>query len=103
MKQGIVLLATLVLAACGGGSSDFGDRPGLVAEKIGTVPGPGACGVPNAVRVTSAAGVSLSQPATLTPATARRLDGWLRSHAIPTIGNKGGGLVAIRAAKKKSK
>mgnify|MGYP001814529342 FL=1 len=87
-----------VLAACGGGSSDIGERPGLQAEKLGSVSGPGGCGISNAVRVTSAAGVRLSQPATLSPAAALRLDSWLRSHALPTIGQRGGGLVQIRVA-----
>ena len=87
----------LLLAACGGGgSSDTLDRPGLQAEKLGRVPGPGRCGVENAYRVTSAAGVRLSQPATLNAKTAKRLDSWLRNHAVPAIGNKGGGLVAIQ-------
>ncbi|MGR3514150.1 MAG: extensin-like domain-containing protein [Paracoccaceae bacterium] len=97
MKHLPVLLI-LTLAACGGGDSgaDTLTRGGLVAEKIGDIPGPGACGVPNAYRVTEAAGVKLSQAATIRRATAERLDGWLRNHAIPIIGNKGGGLVGIQ-------
>lgn len=87
-----------ILAGCGSGSGDVSDRPGLNAEKLGTVSGPGACGVPDAVRLTSAAGVRLSQPATLTGTAALRLDNWLRNHAVPVIGNKGGGLVQIRVA-----
>ena len=72
MKKALALLMTLALAACGGGGGgNPADRPGLVVEKLGTVPGPGGCGVPNAVRVTSAAGVQLSQPATLTRATTK--------------------------------
>jgi hypothetical protein len=87
----------LALAACGGGGGvDVLSRGGLVAEKLGSVSGPGRCGVPNAYRVTEAAGVKLSQPATLRRATAERLDGWLRNHAIPIVGNRGGGLVAIQ-------
>lgn len=91
------LLMILTLAACGGGSgADSLSRGGLVAEKLGSVSGPGACGVSNAYRVSEAAGVRLSQPATLNRATAERLDAWLRSHAIPIIGNRGGGLVGIQ-------
>lgn len=90
------LVMILTLAACGSGGSDTLSRSGLVAEKLGNVPGPGACGVTNAYRVTEAAGVKLSQPATLRLATAERLDAWLRAHAIPIIGNRGGGLVGIQ-------
>ena len=86
----------LALAACGGGGAEKINRSGLVAQKIGTVPGPGPCGVKNAYRVTEAAGVKLSQPATIRLATAQRLDEWLRDHAIPIIGNRGGGLVGIQ-------
>ncbi len=88
----------LALAACGGSSGGNIDRPGLQAEKLGRVPGPGACGVKDAYRVTSAAGVRLSQPATISRKTAVQLDKWLRRHAIPIIGNKGGGLVQIQVA-----
>lgn len=91
------VLLILSLAACGGGGgADTLDRGGLVAEKIGSIPGPGACGIPNAYRVTEAAGVRLSQAATIQLATAQTLDGWLRNHAIPIIGNRGGGLVGIQ-------
>ena len=99
MMKWTALALCLTLAACGGGTdSSRLDRPGLQAQKIGTVPGPGACGVPNAFKVTSAAGVRLSQPATLSRRAAVQLDSWLRHHAIPTIGNKGGGLVQIQVA-----
>lgn len=91
------LVMILALAACGGGGGgDTLSRGSLVAQKLGSVPGPGRCGVPDAYRVTEAAGVRLSQPATLRRATAERLDGWLRNHAIPIIGNRGGGLVGIQ-------
>ncbi len=96
MKSVVVWLTLMVLASCGGGGGDTIDRPGLQAEKLGRVPGPGGCGVEDAYRVTAAAGVRLSQPATLTRTTAVRLDGWLRAHAIPAIGNRGGGLVGIQ-------
>ncbi len=87
---------SLFLAACGGGAAEQFDRPGLQAEKLGSVRGPGRCGVDNAYRVSAAAGVRLSQPATLAKKTANRLDHWLRTEAIPAIGNRGGGLVAIQ-------
>ena len=90
-----LILAAISLAAlmgCGGGSIE---RGGIVAEKLGTVPGPGACGVNDAYRVTSVAGVALSQPAVINGETLSTLERWLRQEAIPIIGNRGGGLVAI--------
>ncbi|MEO1536508.1 MAG: extensin family protein [Pseudomonadota bacterium] len=94
----LALICILALTACSGGSADTVTRGGLVAEKIGTIPGPGACGVPNAYRVTEVAGVALSQPATIRLATAERLNGWMRNHAIPILGRRGGGLVGIQVA-----
>lgn len=95
MKRTIACLALFVLAACGGG-----DKPamGFTAEKLGRVAGPGACGIANAWRVEEAAGIRLTTPAKLSRRTAERLDYWLRERAIPAIGNRGGGLVAIRVA-----
>ncbi len=100
MMKKLAIPMLLALAACGGGGSgaDTITRGGLVAEKIGNVPGRGACGIKNAYRVTEAAGVKLSQAATIRLATAKRLDSWLRNHAIPIIGSKGGGLVGIQVA-----
>lgn len=96
MRQLLTLGLLLALAACGGG--DRATVSGLQAQKLGRVPGPGACGVENAWAVTEAAGVRLSSPATLNLKTAERLEAWLREHAIPIIGKKGGGLVEIRVA-----
>lgn len=95
MTRLFALCALLALAACGGGNPTL---PGVEAEKIGNVPGPGACGVRDALRVTSVAGVRLSQPATLSPRATTQLDIWMRNHAIPIIGNKGGGLAAVQVA-----
>lgn len=96
IRAGLVIALTLALAACGGGRG--GDVSGLVAEKRGYVRGPGACGVKDAYVVRAAAGVRLTQPATLTRAAAERLEGWLRREAIPAIGRRGGGLAAIQVA-----
>ena len=96
----VALVMVMALASCGGGGSgaDTISRGGLVATKLGSVPGPGGCGVSNAYRVTEAAGVRLTQAATINRKTAERLDGWLRNHAIPIIGNRGGGLTGIQVA-----
>lgn len=93
----LILGLVAALAGCGGGGGDDEvSRSGMVVERIGNVPGPGACGVQDAYRVTSVAGVRLSQPATLARPTLDTLDRWLRREAIPVIGNRGGGLVGIR-------
>lgn len=97
MKHYLALAAVVALAACGGG----GDRIGtgaFQAEKLGRVSGPGACGVEDAYSVVQAGGIRLSRPATLSRKAARQLDVWLRTEAIPAIGNRGGGLVEIRVA-----
>ncbi|MBT8418192.1 MAG: extensin family protein [Silicimonas sp.] len=97
MRLHIAAALVLALAACGGDPAS--DRAvGLMAEKLGRVPGPGACGVENALRVTEAAGIRLTTPATLSKRAADRLNFWLAERAVPEIGNKGGGLVAIRVA-----
>ena len=95
MKQVLaVITLAFALTACGGGGDEV-SRAGLQAERIGAVSGPGACGVKDAYRVTSVAGVRLSQPATLGRETLATLERWLRQEAIPIIGGKGGGLVGI--------
>lgn len=63
---------------------------------LGSVPGPGSCGVEGAVRVTSVAGVRLSTPATMDCTTAEALRRWVETGARPAIGNAGGGLASIR-------
>ena len=98
MRAALAFTLLAALAACGGGGGSVSTSAGLVAEKIGNVPGPGACGVRNALKVREVSGVRLSTPATLTPRAANALNGWIRSHALPTIGRKGGGLVQIRVA-----
>lgn len=68
----------------------------IKGEAIGDVPGPGGCGVENAVRITSVGGIMLSQPATLNCGTAKTFDGWVREAAIPIIGTTGGGLRSLK-------
>ena len=97
MRQ-LLFAALLALAACGGGGESRIDDTGLQAKKLGRVDGPGGCGISNAYLVTSAAGVRLSQPARLNLTAARRLDQWVRNHAVPAFGNRGGGLVQLQVA-----
>ena len=97
MKQILASLARLALAACGGGD-DGANLPGLVATKRAPVTGPGGCGVRDAWVVTEVAGVQLSRPAIMTMQTARSLDRWVRSGAVPAIGRRGGGLVELTVA-----
>jgi hypothetical protein len=70
----------------------------MKAQSIGSVPGPGACGVRNALAVTEVAGVRLTQTATLTPRAANALNRYVAEVARPEIGRKGGGLVALQVA-----
>jgi hypothetical protein len=53
------------------------------------------CGVAEAVRVTSVAGIALSQPATIDCPTALALRSWVRDALLPTVGRKGGGVARI--------
>ena len=91
-----ILCATVALSGCGGGMD--GDTRGLVARSIGTYDGPGGCGVRNALHVTEVSGVTLSQPAILSRAAARHLNAWVRDHAVPIIGRRGGGLAELKVA-----
>ncbi|MEO9827346.1 MAG: extensin family protein [Paracoccaceae bacterium] len=95
-----LICATFLLAACGGGndSADLGVAPDMVARKVGSISGPGACGVPNALAVSEVAGVRLTQTATITPQAANALNRYVAEVARPAIGNKGGGLVALQVA-----
>lgn len=63
---------------------------------LGSVPGPGSCGVEGAVRVSTIAGVRLSRPATMDCRTAQALLRWVEEGAVPAFGNAGGGLASIQ-------
>lgn len=73
-------------------------RGSLRGEAIDPVPGPGACGIPDAVRIRQVAGLNLSTPARMDCATARALDDWVREGVLPRVGAKGGGAVGLRVA-----
>ncbi|MEM8822909.1 MAG: extensin family protein [Pseudomonadota bacterium] len=73
-------------------------RASLRGETIAPVDGPGVCGIPQAVRITSASGVGLSRPARMDCRTARALDTWVRNGVLPVVGRRGGGAVALQVS-----
>ncbi|MEM8849783.1 MAG: extensin family protein [Pseudomonadota bacterium] len=73
-------------------------RASLRGEIIAPVEGRGACGIPEAVRITSASGLGLSRPARMDCGTARALDDWVRDGVIPNVGRRGGGAVELQVA-----
>ncbi|SFP18941.1 extensin-like domain-containing protein [Tranquillimonas alkanivorans] len=56
------------------------------------------CGVSDPVRVTSVAGVTLSQPSVMGCSTAKALKDWVEKGATPAIGPLGGGIESFRVA-----
>lgn len=70
--------------------------PELWGEKLGTVDGPGACGIENAVRLTEVSGVRLSTGAQMNCQTAQALKTWVEDGVIPAVGNTGGGVASLR-------
>lgn len=70
----------------------------LQGEAIGRVPGPGACGIGDAVALRSVAGVALSQRARMDCRTAKALKRWIKTGVKPAFGNAGGGVVKLRVA-----
>lgn len=67
----------------------------IKGQAIGPVPGNGACGIDDAVRVISVSGVALSQQPTIDCTTAKALNSWVREGVIPAVGNTGGGVAKI--------
>ena len=71
----------------------------IQGEVIGRVPGKIAgCGISNAVRVRSIAGVTLSQASVMDCSTAQALKVWTEESAQPALGRLGGGLKTLRVA-----
>ena len=70
--------------------------PAIQGDVLGDVPGRGQCGVTGAVRVRSVAGITLSTPATMDCRTATALKTWVRTGAIPAVGDEGGGVASLR-------
>ncbi|MFD1343526.1 extensin family protein [Litorisediminicola beolgyonensis] len=73
--------------------------PDIQGEAVGYVPGRlSACGIQDAVKVRSVAGVPLSQEALIDCTTARALNQWVARAVKPAVGNAGGGVSQIRIA-----
>lgn len=71
----------------------------IQGQVVGRVPGRiSGCGVENAVKVRSVAGVGLSQQSVMDCQTAAALKTWLEQSAKPALAKKGGGLTRIRVA-----
>lgn len=68
----------------------------IQGDRLGTHPGPGACGVEGAVRVRAVSGVALSTPAIMDCRTAEALKRWVDQGLRPAVGNEGGGAAEIR-------
>lgn len=73
--------------------------PDIQGETVGFVPGRlSACGIQDAVKVRSVAGITLSQSAVIDCRTAKALKTWVTKGMKPAIGNRGGGVSQIRVA-----
>lgn len=73
--------------------------PTIRGETISPIVGrAGGCGVPNPVRITSVAGVALSQPSIVDCDTARALHAWVDRALKPAFGATGGGVTGLQIA-----
>lgn len=72
--------------------------PDIQGETVGTVDGRGRCGIENAVRLRSVAGVGFSERPTMDCTTAKALKTWIQNGLKPTIGSEGGGVAQILVA-----
>ena len=70
--------------------------PAIQGEVIGSIPGPGACGVDGAVEVRSVAGVTLQPAPTIDCTTASALKAWVAQGVKPAVGTTGGGVSRLR-------
>ncbi|MEY8839086.1 extensin family protein, partial [Cribrihabitans sp. XS_ASV171] len=61
----------------------------IQGDVVGNVDGSGACGIADAVRVRSVAGVALSQPALMNCSTAHALHSWTTRSLKPTFRRRG--------------
>ena len=70
--------------------------PSIQGQVLGLVNGAGACGVEDAVKVRSVAGVTLSPRATMDCRTAQALRTWVERGVLPAVGGEGGGVSSLR-------
>ncbi|EAQ04314.1 hypothetical protein OB2597_09229 [Pseudooceanicola batsensis HTCC2597] len=63
---------------------------------VGPVGGPGACGIDQAVRISSVSGVGLSTHAVMDCTTAKTLNTWVERGMKPAVRQRGGGVTQIR-------
>jgi hypothetical protein len=69
--------------------------PEIKGEALAPIPGGGACGVDQPVRISSVSGVALAQQPTIDCTTAKALNTWVREGVIPAVGRKGGGIARL--------
>lgn len=62
--------------------------PAIQGEAIGAVPGRGSCGIDDAVRIKSVAGVQIRPQATVDCQTAQALKTWITNGALPATNNQ---------------
>lgn len=82
----------------GGGQARTGSVcgiAGLRGQRVARVRGNGGCGISDAVRITELDGVRLTRETLIGCDAARALHGWIRDHAKPAIGRRGGGLSRV--------
>ncbi len=73
--------------------------PMMVGEVVGAVPGEkNGCGIENAIRLRSVAGVALSQPSLVDCTTANALRSWIETGVRPALGDQGGGVTSLKVA-----
>lgn len=89
----LVIPAALPLPATAGGS--VCGVAAIRGTRIADIDGPGACGVTDAVRVSSVSGIPLSMKPTIDCTTARALNDWVSTGILPAVGHSGGGLAEI--------
>ncbi|MGJ8588984.1 MAG: extensin-like domain-containing protein [Yoonia sp.] len=71
-------------------------NPAIQGTVVGTINGAGACGVEDAVKLRSVAGVSLRPQPTIDCRTARALNTWVERGVLPAVGGEGGGVSSLR-------
>jgi hypothetical protein len=71
--------------------------PEIKGERISRIPGRiKGCGVAEPVRVTSVAGVALTQHPTVDCGTAKAFHKWVKNGVLPAVGKTGGGVHSVK-------